>query len=50
MGLDLGTVFTTDRLEHGWFDGGDALGVGVSLSAVALLVFLEVGRHVSNEG
>ena len=38
------------RLEHisGWMEG--VLGVGVSLLAADLLLFLEVGRNVSKEG
>ena len=45
-------VFTTpDRLEHmDALMAEDMLGVGVSLSAVDLFLFLEVGRNVSKEG
>ena len=52
-GLDLGDGLHHPRQAraHGCFDGGeDALGVGVSLSAVDLFLFLEVGRNVSKEG
>ena len=52
-GLDLGDSLHNpgQAWAHGWFDGGeDALGVGVSLLGVDLLLFLEVGRNVSKEG